>query len=90
MADAVERIHVSRTDLVGEAIMAHPRGKSHRPFTYDAAYGRDGREGNRWELGPGARVWGRIPGQLGGTLHLWVGAAAHRPHLSPDLQISIV
>lgn len=68
MADAVERIHVSRTDLVGEAIMAHPRGKSHRPFTYDAAYGRDGREGNRWELGPGARVWGQRLGQSKGAL----------------------
>ena len=48
--------------------MAHPRGKSHRPFTYDAAYGRDGREGNRWELGPGARVWGQRLGQSKGAI----------------------
>ena len=33
------------------AIMAHPRGKSHRP-AINAAYGRDGREGTRCKLGP--------------------------------------
>ena len=67
MADAVERIHVSARALPAVS-MAYPRGKSHRPFTYDAAYGRDGREGNRWELGPGARVWGQRLGQSKGAL----------------------
>lgn len=44
--------------------MAHPRGKSHRPFPWTCGIRPRGREGDGCKLGPSARVWGQRLGQL--------------------------
>ena len=69
-ADEAERIHVSPCVRV-RAIMARPRGKTHRPLderhTASRARGPVVAASRCPSDRPSARVWGQRPGQLGGT-----------------------